>query len=410
MATVSDRKLADRGLVSSTVDFYLADVQSYSEYYPYGMIARSGNDGTSYRYGMNGMEKDDELKGSGNSYTTSFRLIDSRIGRWLSTDPVFHASDSPYNAFDNNPILYADPSGADGFIPTSSTDPISPEPQNLYPYEDVLRKIESIAEMGVIVASYDARIEDFTEIIEDAKLDIAAAKIQNTAAQSSKNPIVKGYSRYVNEPLIYALEVKVQELEMQRDGLIVTRNRLARDYNEALFGIMGSLGMAGGIDIGAGTGVLPKSTSQGAQLIFDLNNGLLEYKFDLGYSGESMGYSFTTIEDLPRPAIGPVVPSPIKDGNKKVSGGNTVSKKQSYLPVLYKKNSAEVIQETGVVRNVETHTIKSLPAPAVLKALPAPSKNPWINFLKNTRGTYKGTNWLQDATRDYWYLKSNGLL
>ncbi|HYG51075.1 MAG TPA: hypothetical protein VD905_09240, partial [Flavobacteriales bacterium] len=40
-----------------------------------------------YRYGFNGMEKDEEVKGKGNSYTTLYRQYDSRLGRWLSLDP-----------------------------------------------------------------------------------------------------------------------------------------------------------------------------------------------------------------------------------------------------------------------------------------------------------------------------------
>lgn len=65
-----------------------------------------------YRYGFNGMERDDEIKGSGNSYTTEFRLLDPRLGRWPSTDPVTHAQFSPYSTFDNNPIYWIDPAGA----------------------------------------------------------------------------------------------------------------------------------------------------------------------------------------------------------------------------------------------------------------------------------------------------------
>jgi len=42
----------------------------------------------SYKYGMNGMEKDDEIVGSGNMYTTSFRENDTRLGRWWSSDPL----------------------------------------------------------------------------------------------------------------------------------------------------------------------------------------------------------------------------------------------------------------------------------------------------------------------------------
>ena len=40
-----------------------------------------------YRYGFNGMEKDDNLKGTGNSYDFGARIYDSRLGRWLAVDP-----------------------------------------------------------------------------------------------------------------------------------------------------------------------------------------------------------------------------------------------------------------------------------------------------------------------------------
>lgn len=42
------------------------------------------------------------------------RDYDPAIGRWLGIDPVTHFSQSPYNAFDGNPVSIADPSGADG--------------------------------------------------------------------------------------------------------------------------------------------------------------------------------------------------------------------------------------------------------------------------------------------------------
>jgi len=66
-----------------------------------------------YRYAYNGMEKDDEVSGNGNSYTTQFRQYDPRLGRWKSLDPLagkFHYQ-SPYVAMDNNPILYTDTKG-----------------------------------------------------------------------------------------------------------------------------------------------------------------------------------------------------------------------------------------------------------------------------------------------------------
>lgn len=68
--------------------------------------------GAAYRYGFNGKERDDEIAGSGNYYTTHFRQFDPRLGRWLSLDPVEHPHLSPYNGFDNNPIYWVDPAGS----------------------------------------------------------------------------------------------------------------------------------------------------------------------------------------------------------------------------------------------------------------------------------------------------------
>jgi RHS repeat-associated protein len=62
----------------------------------------------SYRFGFNGYEKDDEVKGSGNSYSTHFRQNDTRLGRWFSRDPKANASESPYVSLGNNPLIYTD--------------------------------------------------------------------------------------------------------------------------------------------------------------------------------------------------------------------------------------------------------------------------------------------------------------
>ena len=66
-----------------------------------------------YGYGFNGMEKDDEVSGEGNSYTMEFRQYDPRLGGWLTLDPLVRSFpwQSPYVAFDNNPIYYTDPHG-----------------------------------------------------------------------------------------------------------------------------------------------------------------------------------------------------------------------------------------------------------------------------------------------------------
>ena len=66
-----------------------------------------------YRFGYQGSEKDNEVSGDGNSYTTEFRQLDPRLGRWFSVDPVFQPWQSPYTSMDNNPINLNDPRGLD---------------------------------------------------------------------------------------------------------------------------------------------------------------------------------------------------------------------------------------------------------------------------------------------------------
>lgn len=66
-----------------------------------------------YRYGFNGQEKDDEVKGDKNSVDFEARIYDSRLGRWLSVDPDLSLlpSISPYNFVLNSPNLFCDPNG-----------------------------------------------------------------------------------------------------------------------------------------------------------------------------------------------------------------------------------------------------------------------------------------------------------
>ncbi|MPT35489.1 MAG: hypothetical protein E2604_10470 [Flavobacterium sp.] len=68
-----------------------------------------------YRYGFNGHEKDDEIKGEGNSVDYGFRMHDPRAGRWFAVDPLAekHPEISPYVYTANNPIRYIDPDGRD---------------------------------------------------------------------------------------------------------------------------------------------------------------------------------------------------------------------------------------------------------------------------------------------------------
>ena len=102
-------------LTSTCPDNHLiADVLSALDYYPFGMIKPGRNqNATDYRYGFKSQEKDDEVKGSGNSYDFGARIYDPRLGRWLSSDPKEYAmpSHSPYSYALNSPMAIVDEAG-----------------------------------------------------------------------------------------------------------------------------------------------------------------------------------------------------------------------------------------------------------------------------------------------------------
>jgi len=85
------------------------------DYYAFGAQMPGRNfSSNSYRYGFNGMEKDDEIKGiSGSSYTAEFWQYDPRLGRRWEIDPLTGGFPglSPYSVFSNNPISISDPAG-----------------------------------------------------------------------------------------------------------------------------------------------------------------------------------------------------------------------------------------------------------------------------------------------------------
>lgn len=102
LTVISDRKLYKN-------DIFTADVLSYNDYYPFGSLlpGRHGNS-SDYRYGFQGQEMDNEIKGEGNSYNYTFRMHDPRIGRFFSIDPLTtkYPWYSPY-AFSGNRVIDA---------------------------------------------------------------------------------------------------------------------------------------------------------------------------------------------------------------------------------------------------------------------------------------------------------------
>ncbi len=70
----------------------------------------------SYRYGFQGQEKDDEIKGEGNSLNYEYRMHDPRVGRFFAVDPLFkeYPELTPYQYASNSTIALKEIEGLEG--------------------------------------------------------------------------------------------------------------------------------------------------------------------------------------------------------------------------------------------------------------------------------------------------------
>ena len=116
LETISDKKVQHTS-DNSTVDYYLADVLNANDYYSFGMgmpvRSYSAATAANYRYGFNGKENDNEVKGTGNEIDYGMRMYDPRVGRFLSTDPLEkkYPELTPYQFAGNSSIRSVDIDG-----------------------------------------------------------------------------------------------------------------------------------------------------------------------------------------------------------------------------------------------------------------------------------------------------------
>ena len=106
---------------------FSVEIFSSTDYYAFGMQIPGRNfSSPSYRFGFNGKEKDNEFKGDGNSYDFTARILDVRLGRWLSLDAFakVYPGISSYSYVFNNPISKVDKGG---FFVIDPNDPDAPQ-------------------------------------------------------------------------------------------------------------------------------------------------------------------------------------------------------------------------------------------------------------------------------------------
>ncbi|TAH41465.1 MAG: PASTA domain-containing protein [Bacteroidetes bacterium] len=132
LATISDRKLPYSSN-TTTIDFYQPDILSANDYYPFGMmmVGRSFS-ASEYRFGFNGKENDNEVKGQGSQQDYGMRIYSPKLGRFLSIDPLYYEFPqlTPYQFSSNNPIMNVDIDGLEGTAANGAST-ISPQPRTI---------------------------------------------------------------------------------------------------------------------------------------------------------------------------------------------------------------------------------------------------------------------------------------
>jgi RHS repeat-associated protein len=117
LSVVSDKKIPT--FTGSSLSYFNADIKAYNDYYPFGMLLPNRHANTpDYRYGFQGQEMDDEIKGEGNSINYKFRMHDPRAGRFFATDPLAYNFPfySPYQFAGNRVIDAIELEGAEQLL------------------------------------------------------------------------------------------------------------------------------------------------------------------------------------------------------------------------------------------------------------------------------------------------------
>lgn len=114
-ALIADYRKAT--IVSNAITSNDVPLLSFTDYYAFGSNMRSYNQ-TESRMGFNGKELNSEIAGAGNNYDFGARMLDTRLGRWMSLDPLQskYPSMSPYNFSGDSPICFKDNDGKTIFI------------------------------------------------------------------------------------------------------------------------------------------------------------------------------------------------------------------------------------------------------------------------------------------------------
>jgi hypothetical protein len=154
----------------------------------------------SYRYGFGSHEKDDEVKGEGNHYSFGDYGYDPRLVRRWQIDPLANAYpwQSPYSAFNNNPIFFTDPTGKSGVAAITDQKnkdgkPIMKVVSNVYIYGAGATEANAKTMQGNAMAQYNNNGNYFTATVDGVEYEVQFdIKVQVMDAKDVENKLLPG--------------------------------------------------------------------------------------------------------------------------------------------------------------------------------------------------------------------------
>lgn len=170
------------------------------------------------------MEKDDEVSGEANSYTSYFRQFDPRTGRAFSLDPVQRAGQTMYGMMSNNPIVMIDPRGDDDYY----------NERGVYLYSDTRNsndiRLITQKQFNAIHQNYSSQIADknssYRDLIEKLDTESRVITIKVNADQfksmiedsnlKSNDFSSTGENRRMEQAGLLVLDVDKAEIRLER--------------------------------------------------------------------------------------------------------------------------------------------------------------------------------------------------
>jgi len=200
-------------------------------------------------YSFNNQEHDDEMYGDGNAISFDARILDSRLGRWLSIDPLFakYPSLSPYSFVANSPLIMVDLDGKDiiiwykkgtEYVPYKYDPAVNVEkaPAAVRKTVEALKEIHAISTISVQpTVGYDAsnltpmQVVDDLAKSEDFRLNIVPIDLETWEKDKAINSPTSPATTYIppdakGATIVFSDEIGTYEIDAQGNKTGLERN------------------------------------------------------------------------------------------------------------------------------------------------------------------------------------------